>query len=270
MLGKLIRHEFRATWKVLLLMDAVLLCVGIFGFFVLSTVANLNKRNNDDYIGVIVTSYFLWFVLYMLAIFAANLGTLIFLTIRYYRNLYSAEGYLTFTLPVETKDLLHAKMINGYIWMFAGTLLTAFSVFLMVMGLMSGVDPYERAQILSELSEIAVSLSPGMYVMFSLLGLIGPLQILMTVYFCITVGQLWQKHRIAGAVLCYVGLTFVSRTLHTFTTIGRFLTRFNQIEDAFEQYYLGTLGYSLGFAVIFCVVSYLVIRWINANKVNLA
>ncbi|MCR5675194.1 MAG: hypothetical protein K6G16_05720 [Lachnospiraceae bacterium] len=280
MLGKLIRHEFKATWKILLLLNAVTLGAGVACFFVMNTLHGY-MENGDELISnnvlrmLVTSSYVTWFILYFLSIFAVNLGTVLFLMIRYYRSLYSKEGYLTFTLPVGTQEILHAKLITGYVWSIGGGLITMLSILLMLLGLLFSFTPFEQQEILQEVGDFAnLILNPATLLLFVLFGLVMPLYGLISIYFCITVGQLWQKHKIAGAILCYIALNFVNRVIMSFLTIGRMmLLPFAFSDDLsdfrFSSYYNGTLITTLLFSVISCAVFYFVIRYINANKVNL-
>ena len=46
----------------------------------------------------------------------AAFTTAIIIAVRFYKNTYSDEGYLTHTLPVKRGTLLLAKVIAGTIW----------------------------------------------------------------------------------------------------------------------------------------------------------
>ncbi|MCR4763137.1 MAG: hypothetical protein K5696_06375 [Lachnospiraceae bacterium] len=271
MLGKLIKHEFLATWRLMLLLDAVLAGIGIFGFFVMGSIHNLEGLENNDALGWIVSSYVLWFILYMLGILAVNIGTLIFLMIRYYRNLYSTEGYLTFTLPVETADILHAKLITGYVWLFASGFLTAVSVLLMVVGLFGAFPASERAEIVEGFMELLGHVGPGVWVLCVIYALLYPLVSLLTIAFCISVGQLWQKHKIAGAVVCYIGVHIVNRIVTTVFSFGRMINglRGGLADFEFGKYYSVTLWEFLIYSAVAGGIFYVVIRYINSHKLNL-
>ncbi len=43
--------------------------------------------------------------------------TLVLILIRYYKNFFTDEGYLTFTLPVSRKALLNSKVFMAFFWM---------------------------------------------------------------------------------------------------------------------------------------------------------
>lgn len=271
MLGKLIKHEFKATWKVLGLLDGALVVLGLIGFLVMGTMKGFLESNsgNNGLSGLIVASYITWFILYFLAIFAANLGTTIYLTIRYYRSMYSTEGYLTFTLPVRTGDLLHARMISGIVWSLLSFTLTAVSIFFMCTGFVSQLPPDEQAEIFEGFAEILDVINGGTIALALFTGIFSVVQGLLFLYFCVSVGQLWQKHKIAGAVLCFIITNAVTRTVMSIATIGRMFAITSFMQFDIENYYNGTLIITLVYSLLTGVIFYLVIRYINEHRVNL-
>ncbi len=56
------------------------------------------------------------FLLFFLIIMGVSFGTFIVITVRFYKNLFSDEGYLTRTLPVTSGQHLLSKTIAGSIW----------------------------------------------------------------------------------------------------------------------------------------------------------
>ncbi len=275
MLVKLIKHEFYATWKVMLIFDMVLLCLGIAGFFLMGalvgTVTGNNKATGDSVMSMLITSSITWFVVYALSLFAVTMGTLVFLTVRYYRNLYSSEGYLTFTLPVETADILHAKMIVGFVWQISTYLLVGFSVFLTLSGIYWNLPVSGKVEVNKALAAFLRELAGFPVAIYTLDLIILPLYSLMTVYFCVSIGQLWYKHKIGGAVVCYFVLRFVNRaissgiSLHNMIKVVNFAGNNMPVEKIFS----GAFGFSLIYECMWLIVFYLAIRYVNAHQVNL-
>lgn len=59
----------------------------------------------------------LFFIFSVIAVIGSFIVTMILVFIRFYKNFYSDEGYLTFTLPVDRKTLLRSKTLNALIWL---------------------------------------------------------------------------------------------------------------------------------------------------------
>ena len=66
---------------------------------------------------------------HILIIAAVKVFTLVVITRRFYSNFFSDEGYLTFTLPVKTWELITSKLVAALLIAFVGMLLTFATVF---------------------------------------------------------------------------------------------------------------------------------------------
>ena len=109
MLGKLLKHEFRATGRTLLpVIGAVLaLCV----------LANISIRILNVTDSTFVTILFGLIVsFFVLSIFVAAVMTTVVMVMRFYRNLLRDEGYLMHTLPVSVHELVWSKLIASFVW----------------------------------------------------------------------------------------------------------------------------------------------------------
>ena len=58
----------------------------------------------------------LYIFVYVLFIFAIVVATYVYLAIRFQKNLFSDEGYLTHTLPVSPTKLIWSKMLVAWAW----------------------------------------------------------------------------------------------------------------------------------------------------------
>ena len=56
--------------------------------------------------------------IFSLIIRGISVCSAVFMILRIYRNLFSDEGYLTFSLPVKNSDVLNGKILTGAIWTF--------------------------------------------------------------------------------------------------------------------------------------------------------
>ncbi|MGN1117281.1 MAG: hypothetical protein ACI4RU_01585 [Acutalibacteraceae bacterium] len=119
MLGKLIKHEFIQTSKSLI---AVYAAAGAaIAVLLVSYITKITL------IGVTAS-----FALVIIG-FAAIIMTLVMVIKNFNDSLYGAQGYLTFTLPVKSGDILFSKFLVSFTWIVAGyavMLLTWVIVFL--------------------------------------------------------------------------------------------------------------------------------------------
>lgn len=108
MLGKLIKHEFRATGRLMAPLFGAILLLAIF---VRATNQVLQQVPNPTRVLYIIS------VLLVIVYALAGLGVLVFSTVlmvkRFHQNLLTDEGYLMFTLPVSVHSLLWSKLITA-------------------------------------------------------------------------------------------------------------------------------------------------------------
>lgn len=101
MLGKLMKYEWKNTWKAGMLMLLGIFIVTVAGCIVLQmpggVVSNLVDGNeaNAAQTWLVISSFTATLILYVIMLLASTWGMLIFLGIRFYRSMYTDEGYLS-------------------------------------------------------------------------------------------------------------------------------------------------------------------------------
>lgn len=266
MLTKLVKHEFISTWKVPVALDATLLVLGLLAHIGIRTLPYIK-----DSIGFLVIM-FLFAGVYYMGIIAANIVTMVFLVMRYYKNLYTAEGYLTFTLPVSTNSIINAKVITGYVWTLLCLISTGMSVLIALSGLLGMADiPYEE---LSEAADEFLSVfgaGSSAIIAIVLLGLVSSLYNVLCLYVSVTVGQLWEKHKILGAVLSYVAIYVLNLIVSQIAMITSGFYNFmnDNLDAVFSTMYTGMLHRTTIISGILAIVFYVACIMITKKKVNL-
>ena len=104
MLGKLLKHEIKATSREYLLLYGAFLIITIFNKIFLEV--NTGRRNTM--ISIFQNIFMAAYVLMCMTIFIV---TIILIIRRFYKNLLGDEGYLMFTLPVKTYELILSKLV---------------------------------------------------------------------------------------------------------------------------------------------------------------
>ena len=118
MLGKLMKHEFKATAKLFLpLLTAVLALLG--GFQVIFLLVKWLMGNNDSH-PLVTVLFALFAVLAALALIALLAVIVIVAIQRFYKNLLGDEGYLMFTLPATPGQQILSKLLVSLAWSLAG------------------------------------------------------------------------------------------------------------------------------------------------------
>lgn len=118
MLGKLTKHEFIASGRLLLPLNIALVCASIIGKFLIWLTSKQTFLDSTPiaFARIIRSISSLFTVFYVLFIFAILIVTVLFLVIRFYKNFYTDEGYLMLTLPVTPMSLIFSKLISAVVW----------------------------------------------------------------------------------------------------------------------------------------------------------
>lgn len=123
MLKKLIKYDFKALNRYLLLIHAFLLAAAAAVRIFLTEPLRIGDSRS-----VIVSTFGI--ILFVLIAVGISFATSLLTAIRFYKNLFSDEGYLTLTLPVTRGQHLFSKTIVGTAWCLLDQLLLLGSIFL--------------------------------------------------------------------------------------------------------------------------------------------
>ena len=149
MLGKLFKYEFRAVGKTCGFLLIVAFCVTILGaVYLLSPlfegIVNPKGQMGEMGPGLSVISVILGILgllSYAVMLIAISFGFTLWLSLRFYRSMYSDQGYLTHTLPVKPVHVLVAKVVTGGLCMLILSIaLYAMVLFLVLLGAAKVLD----------------------------------------------------------------------------------------------------------------------------------
>ena len=104
MLMKLVKHEFRATGRVMGLLFLVLLAAAVGANFSIQ-VLNGSSLSLLRILGALVMSA------YVMAVIGVCFVCFFLMLQRFYRNLLGDEGYVMFTLPVSVHQHVWSKLM---------------------------------------------------------------------------------------------------------------------------------------------------------------
>lgn len=195
MLGKLMKHELKATKRILIPLYLVLLCISIInGFLFQSGINGELFRIFTEFLMVTQISL-------IIAIF---ITTVLIMTIRFYKNLLSDEGYLMLTLPVNTHQLITSKLIITLLWLFIsiGVVLSSLYVAFATSGSISLIiSEFQRA--FAELNAVFGEKWALLLVELILMILIGMVGNILLIYVSVAIGQLYSKHKVIASFVSY-------------------------------------------------------------------
>ncbi len=218
MLGKLIKYEWKNTSRVCVITLLALIGITLMGvLYYMSPLWNglLDSGYFDETALVPILSGVASLVLYILVVVGAEYGVFLFLLIRFYRSMYTEEGYLTHTLPVTQHQLLLSKILVSGGWYLLSEIAAMASLFVLLCVFFHGAFPEDMALSLGQWKTLFSMISrrsgihlAGYAAVLAFVLLLGPF-LGVCLYFCgITLGQLAKNHKglmaIVGCIAVYL------------------------------------------------------------------
>lgn len=270
MLKKLLKHEWKATSGGLLTVHLALLLLSLIGA---GTLAALRDGSVPE------TVWIFYLTVFSLMIFASFIVTHILLIMRFYRNLFTAEGYLTHTIPVGAGRQLLCKLLNYLMWSVLD-ILCIIAAFLLL-------EPESSGKLILNLlgafPRAAASYGAGASVGFVLTVIAAVLAglslFILLFYFCISLGSLFSSHRILAAVLFFLAFFFLQQfiTLPGVTMFSYWLLpdasglsgTMQAVPSRFLNRFCQLMWIYILVELLLCTVYFAVSRYILRRKLNL-
>ena len=275
MFAKLLKYDLQSILKHWWIAAVVSVCVAFAGGICIS-IANVNYTSYSVLqdiaeLGIVVCCI-------GLAIFYVLSEILVFM--RFYKNFYTDEGYLTFTLPVKKSQLLNSKTLMSLIVYVATALVLAFDVVLMFsVGIGDEIfKDYIIRDILRTIREIIDIV--GLYIpvyMIEAVILFVALRVLsaLSIFICLTISAvIVRKHRVLAAIGIYYllggAVTGFVQTVLLRYNFYRVFERLSELEKPQVLCSVMLIGFLvIGVAVVVSTALYMAQNWLLDKKLNL-
>ncbi len=284
MFAKLLKHEWNSSRKIMTILTLSMLAMGLLATLCLrlliGSVQNMVNDDNPFMILLMVGLGMFLFACYMAALVYV-VAVQFILLYRFYKNKYTDEGYLTFTLPVKVTDIFWSSFLNMLIW----TVISAVVLVTVLLGVIlfgTATDGIINTEILAGLGEIfklfadlpwemLIDSSAAMVVLiiiYVLQMLISPISGLILPMACITIGaMLAKKHKILASFGVYFAAsTVVSIVMGVVSTVP--LVFFINADTGTGYYILSGL-LNLAVTVAMTIGGYFLTTHLMKNKLNL-
>lgn len=211
MVKKLFKHEFKAWLRVVPIIFGITLITAAF-----HRVLQFFETDSVYYNIVNVSALVLYFVSLMAALAAPT----IFGIVRFYKNLFTGEGYLSFTLPVKTTTHLNVKVLTTVVFSVAGFVVCLLSACIITAGdvftelwkaffyLWKQIPAEDARHLIGYAAEFCVLLVVALFASALLYNS------------CLCIGQLAKKNRILLAVGTYFIYYFITQIFGTIFVIA--------------------------------------------------
>ena len=210
MVRKIMKHEMFAYLRMLLPAQLILIAIALISRFILFF------ESDNSIFGL---SYSSSVIIFILASIVLAVMTFVICLVRFYKNLFSLEGYLTFTLPAKTSQLIWTKLLLSFIF----TILSVIVIFLSFCIVMSGdvlVEVFKAIGYLFGLFFKDTGVHGGFYIAeVIVLMLVSIFTSYLLWYACFAVGQLTRKNRVLLSFGVYFGYYFACQILGTIMMI---------------------------------------------------
>ena len=222
MFTKLLKHEWRATRGMLGTLCLVCLGASLLGGGTMRYLILASSQDAEH--NAIVALNVLAMVAAMIVVAVAGVAGLFLYIGRFYKSRFTDEGYLTFTLPVNTHQNLLSSMINSTIGMVIVFFVICAALVIWLMIGFSGIPDFYKTvwEKLPELWEVFLRVCDqmpwkyvGLFLMNVLTGSVCELVVLML---SVTIGSIIaKKHKILATVGVYYGINVVISMVSSFT-----------------------------------------------------
>ena len=255
MLGKLIKYEYKATARTFIPIYIALLLVAIINRM-------FGIRNIDIAWGISLIALVGLFI-------ALGVLTIIVIVQRFNKNLLGDEGYLMFTLPVKSEQLIASKLIISIVWTIISGIV-AFITFLILLGEASLFNEIfknwnmiwtEFTIVVQEQTHVS---NPILFiVMIVAILLLSYISFIFKIYLSLAAAQFpaFNKNRgVAGFVAFFVINVILSMCSGIMELI---------IPDQLFNNFSSSVIVAIITALIICIVLFIGIKWILDKHLNL-
>lgn len=273
MLRKIFKYEWKTILPLMLGVHGVGLVVAIF------------CRIGIDLMGGVDGSDASMMAIMLLFAAIMAIGCVVFYTYfyggyRFYKSVFTQQGYLTNTLPVTADPLIWGKGLTAVIWIVIDVLWAIVAICILVL------SPKDAAQVLHDLPRAIASLFHNKMPLFTWLLLISvlitPFCMVIQVYVAAAIGNLFTGHKLLATIGSFIGIYFIQQ-IFGLIILAVAAPHIANLSHQVEQMGDGTtyvqvmatdimtsvVGLSLALSVICTVGFYFLCRYVLEHKLNL-
>jgi hypothetical protein len=211
MLSKLLKYEIKATARLFLPLYLTIVIFAAINLLFLDMPTAGDKA--FSFYGLIIGISMFVYVTLMIGLVVMTLFVLIQ---RFYKSLLGDEGYLMFTLPVQSWSHILSKLIVSMLWTIASFFVAFCSILLISSNKIHIADLFSR--IAMTFNQIQQQLGASTYLVgfeVMVLGLLTLASTILSIYAAIALGHLFNKYKLLASFGMYILLNMVSQIATT-------------------------------------------------------
>ena len=270
MFAKLLKHEWKATWRYIGILCLGAVVASVMGGGAMRYLVKLSEQAEElDGTVLEVVSVFL-LVGAFLAIAVCAVGGFAMLMVRFYRGRFTDEGYLTFTLPVSTHEILLSSLVNTLLNLLLLTVVVlASGLILLLIGISAEQIAWEELrQALPQIREALAKVFtvPVLKIMGTMAaaGIAGTVWEVICLMLAITLGALAaKKHKILAAVGFFYGIQMAVGIVQTGTMLSA-------VVESGESAFFAAMLRPTVMHLVLAVAGYFLMWYLTDRKLNLS
>lgn len=268
MLKKLLKYEWKTASKMLLLMHGIVLLMAIFDRITLQLSGGVGE--SGSYILDTVNALLMFAM--VMTIGSVCLFTYVYLAYRFYKNVFTDQGYLTNTLPVTPTQIIVSKGICSVLWMVIDAVILMIAIFILAGHKEFFVD---LGDIMRELIKVFTEFNLTAWITLIVL-ILSPFVMTIQLYFCVAVGNLCKIHKVLGSIGVYIATYIVQQIsgviilfVTDFDPVASTITTPAGFHVALADMMFTPILLSLIFSVVWAVLFWFATRYIMTKRLNL-
>lgn len=276
MLDKLIKYDMRSLRRILLPLTLAIIAASLLGALALRFIVTVFSEETPSDIAILFTaSTGMFLFLNAIAIVVYPTAVVILVMVNFYKNLYTDEGYLTFTLPVKKGNILLSKFITAMIWSLTAFIVTAGCVFIIIL-FGTATDTLINTEIMPILNGIASffgSIFGTASIFYLVQMLASSVYIIVQLFLAITIGSIVAKrYKVLASIGIYYALNIATSIIINIVDVIMMLPALINAPDSFDMVASSFIFQPLVNSIIyigFAAAAYILTHSMMKNKLNL-
>ncbi len=268
MLGKLIKHEFTATSRMLSILFGVLLVISPITALYMKLRNTSLLSDNNLFFNLLEI---LCMAVFCIAMIAAGITTVIVILNRFYQSMVTRESYLTHTLPVSTSQLIISKLTVAFIWQIIGILVMSVSLRIFI-GILGGWDEFSRGFrgfIIYMTDELGFN--SGNLSLLIIATIVSIIVAYLKCYAAFALGHLINGHPFLGFIVSYIGISIITQivSIVALTLFNFIMTNLDTNNESFSTLFNVSIISGLLFNIAWGVLFYIITMALFKKKLNI-
>lgn len=266
MLGRLLKYELKATGRIFLPLYAALM--------LFAAVTKIISHFSGDSFNV---PKIISIIMYCMLLTGMFVMTFVVMIQRFYKNLLSEEGYLMFTLPVESWKHIISKLAVSILWHIGSVVAALLSIIILAFEEVFLTDfLQEFFSAVSWISDV-FGRTAGLAVMeIIFLSIISMASGILIIYASIALGHLANRHRVMASLGAFLGISTLSQILYFCIIVavdshelGKYLESLNVGLHTSVVVFHWAMWFMIGFFALLSVVYFIITDYILNRRLNL-